>query len=214
MKEIAFALLSDGSSDKRLLPILTWLLRQHCPNSAIQPEWADFRGLRYPPRTLADQISKCLELYPCDLLFIHRDAENQTHEIRKNEIMTVVQDVSNRVPNPPAICVVPVRMQEAWLLFNESAIRKAASNPNGSILLNLPKLPAVETLPDPKILLYDLLKTASELSSRRLKKLNVSKKAHLVAEYINDFSPLRNLTAFKALEADLTDFIKINGYDA
>lgn len=207
MKEITFALLSDGSSDKRLLPILTWLLRQHCPDSVVQSDWVDFGRMSRPPKTLSDQILTCLDLYPCDLLFIHRDAENQPPESRRKEIMNALQNVSNRASNLPAICVVPVRMQEAWLLFNENAIRKAASNPNGKITLSLPGISRVETLPDPKTVLYDLLKIASELSGRRLKKLAVSQKAHLVAEYIKDFSPLRKLRAFKALETDLINFI-------
>jgi len=213
MNEISFTLLSDGSSDKRLLPILRWLLYQHCPNLAIQHEWADFGGMKYPPKTLPDQILKCIELYPCNLLFIHRDAENQTLESRRIEITTAIESVSERVPDLPAIYVVPIRMQEAWLLFNESAIRKAAGNPNGESLLQLPSLSTVEALPDPKSLLYQLMKTASELGAHRLKKLHVSKKAHLVAEYISDFSPLRKLSAFNALEDDLIHFIRDKGYD-
>lgn len=208
MSEITFALLSDGSSDKRLLPVLRWLIRQHCPDMAVQAEWADFGGRR--PKTLSKQILKCIELYPCNLLFIHRDAENQTLEFRKNEIMTAVRDISEQAPNLPAICVIPVRMQEAWLLFDESAIRKAASNPNGRIRLQLPNLSTVETLPDPKMLLYDLLKTTSELRTGRLKKLKLSQKAHLVAEYITDYTSLRRLSAFSTLETDLIEFFRTN----
>lgn len=207
MKEITFALLSDGSSDKRLFPILIWLLRQHCPNSVVQGNWVDFRRMSRPPKTLSDRIVMSLELYPCDLLFIHRDAENQPPESRRNEITSAINSVSSKISSPPAICIIPVRMQEAWLLFDENAIRKAASNPNGKIPLSLPGISSVETLPDPKTVLYDLLKIASELSGRRLKKLAASQKAHLVAEYIKDFSPLRKLMAFKALETDLINFI-------
>lgn len=35
MNEIRYTLLSDGSSDKALLPILTWLLRLHGVECAI-----------------------------------------------------------------------------------------------------------------------------------------------------------------------------------
>ena len=30
MQELRYTLLADGSSDRALLPILTWLLRQYC----------------------------------------------------------------------------------------------------------------------------------------------------------------------------------------
>ncbi|NUM37052.1 MAG: hypothetical protein HUU50_21125 [Candidatus Brocadiae bacterium] len=64
MKELRYTLVSDGVSDKMLLPILTWLLRNHEINCAIQAAWADFRWLRKPPTTLAEKIQISLELYP------------------------------------------------------------------------------------------------------------------------------------------------------
>jgi hypothetical protein len=45
MREISYTLLCDGSSDKALLPILTWLLRTHQVKCAIQANWADLRRL-------------------------------------------------------------------------------------------------------------------------------------------------------------------------
>ncbi len=61
-----------------------------------------------------------------------------------------------------AILIVPVRMQEPWLLFDEQAIRWAAGNPGGKTALALPRLTQLESLPDPKETLYGLLVTASE----------------------------------------------------
>ena len=45
-----------------------------------------------------------------------------------------------------------------------------------------------------------LISGASELSSTRLKKLRPQQRAHLVAQAIEDFTPLRSLSAFRALE--------------
>lgn len=206
MSEITYTLLSDGSSDRRLMPILTWLLKQYCPRLAVQSEWADFRRLQNPPRILSDKIIKSIDLYPCNLLFIHRDAENQSIDCRKIEIENAVAEASQSAGKLPVICVIPVRMQESWLLFNESAIRNAAGNPNGQNALALPNLSDVEELLDPKARLYEALKGASQLTGRRLKRFKVSKKAYLIGQYINDFSPLRSLSAFQALEADLRGF--------
>ena len=55
------------------------------------------------------------------------------------------------------ICVIPVRMTEAWLLIDEKAIRIAAGNRNGTEILEIPKLHELESLPDPKKLLYELI---------------------------------------------------------
>jgi len=45
MSSIRYTLLTDGSSDRALIPILNWLLRQHLLNHEIQSEWADLSRL-------------------------------------------------------------------------------------------------------------------------------------------------------------------------
>jgi hypothetical protein len=195
-----YTLLSDGSSDRALMPILTWLIRRHVPGP-IQRDWADLRRLPSPPKTLAEKIDTALTLYPCDLLFVHRDAENQERGIRAEQIQNA-REASNSAEFP-AVCVVPVRMTEAWLLFDADAIRQAAGNPNGQAALQLPDLSDVEDLPDPKSQLHELLRTASERSGRRLKKFQPSKAAIMVPEFVADFGPLRTLPAFAALEREL-----------
>src|SRR5579872_4460722 len=138
MKEIRYTLLSDGVSDQRLMPIITWLLREHLSDYAIQPAWADLRYLPQRPRTLADRIRYSIDLYPCDLLFVHRDAEREPPANRRSEIQSA-KDLVTECNAVPSICVIPVRMQEAWLLIDEQAIRRAAGNPNGKQPLILPE---------------------------------------------------------------------------
>lgn len=208
MKIIRYTLLSDGSSDRMLMPILDWLLCQHCPEHAVESNWADLGRLPKPPKTLPGKIRVTLDLYPCDLLFIHRDAEKELYEARYAEIIRALDGLET----PPAICVIPVRMQEAWLLFNETAIRRAAGKPNGCNPLNLPKMNITENLPNPKQRLFDLIRNSSELSGARLKKLKPHKRAFLVSQSIEDFSPLRSLSAFQLLEKDLKNTLSVNGW--
>ena len=212
MKELRYTLLSDGSSDRALIPLLTWLLRTHRVECAIHPRWADLRRVPKPPKKLSERISLSLALYPCDLLFIHRDAEKEPHEVRVAEIKKAISEALKSVRVPPAVCVVPVRMQEAWLLFDEAALRRAAGNPHGRRLLHLPASAKVEQLPDPKSILHELLREASELTGRRLKDFPVRERAQRVAGLIDDFAPLRTLTAFKALEAEIEQVLKAPGW--
>ena len=102
----------------------------------------------------------------------------------------------------PVVCVVPVRMQEAWLLIDESALRKAAGNPQGRQRLDVPDPKKLEDLPDPKQILHELLHKASGLRGRRLKRFirDVGSHVHRVAEQIDNFSLLRDLTAFQQVE--------------
>jgi hypothetical protein len=145
-----------------------------------------------------------VEIYNPDLLFIHRDAENQSFKKRKKEIADALAGLTN----PPSVCVVPVRMSEAWLLFDERAIRRAAGNPNGRMPLLLPNIRTVESLPDPKEVLFSLIREASGLSETRQKKLRARKLAHLVSRSIGDFGSLRTLSAFQALEMELSSVIQ------
>lgn len=206
MKEIRYTLLTDGSSDRALIPILSWLLYQHCPKYAIQPEWADLGRLPRPPRKedIPKRIIKSVELYPCDLLFVHRDAERMSREERTSEIRQALA----KIAHPPAVCVVPVRMTEAWLLFDEMAVRKAARNPNGNQPLELPVMNEIESLPDPKKMLHDLLRAASgHVSRRRLNRLSVGKLAFRVTQFTSSFMPLLELAAFRNLEEELLEII-------
>ena len=203
MEELRYTLLSDGPSDKALMPILTWLLRQHFPNLPIQSRWSDLRRLPRPPRELHDRIRSSIELYPCDLLFVHRDAENTSLEERLSEINQAVLNASIDSQIPAVICVVPIRMTEAWLLFDINAIRQAAGNPNGTVPLNLPTLSEIESIPNPKRVLRDILRTATELSARRRRRFDTNIAVQRIPECIEDFSHLRSLSAFIALEEEL-----------
>lgn len=190
------------------MPILNWLLYQHCPDFAVQPAWADLGRLPKPPKTLPERISKALDLNTCDILFIHRDAEKEPYETRLAEITKALEVLET----PPAICVIPVRMLEAWLLFDESAIRRAAGNPNGRNNLNLPAARSMESIPDPKELLFTIIRESSGRHGTRLKKLNPHQCAFLVSQSIDDFSPLRSISAFQALENQLKSTLAANGW--
>ena len=101
-------------------------------------------------------------------------------------------------------------MTEAWLLFSESAIRTASGNPAGTNTLALPPLTHVERTPNPKQILHNALREASGLQGRRLRQLSVN--VYRVAELIDDFSPLRGLSAFRDLEADLCSVLEAKGW--
>jgi hypothetical protein len=202
MSDLYVTLLTDGSSDAVLLRPLSWLLRQHLrPDVQVQSRWADLRGLRCRPRTLADRIKTALDFYRCDLMFIHRDAEREDAATRYAEIQRSVAEAQAGC----YVAVVPVRMTEAWLLFDEKAIRRAAGNPKGRDPLPIPS-ENPESIPDPKQTLRQALQSACGLRGRRLHGFNVPLAVHLVGEYIDDFSPLRRLKAFQSLERDVDAF--------
>lgn len=197
---MTYTLVADGTSDAVLVPILTWSLRQQ-EVKRVMAQWADLG--RIPHRQTREEIlSTVLELYPCDVLFVHRDAENQAPELRRLEIANTLRKTLVK-----HVAVVPIRMTEAWLLADEQAIRSAAGNPNGKEELNLPDVRRLEDLPDPKKILHDALSIASGLNVRRRSRLRVHQRVQLIPNYIDDYSCLNDLTAFQELQKDIRTWV-------
>jgi hypothetical protein len=192
MRALSLALLADGTSDRALLPVLTWAMRSLSPAVRFfEPEFEVRRG------DLAQELKRVAEKLHPDILFVHRDAERESLEARRAQIPMIEDGL---------VRVVPVRMTEAWLLVDESAIRRAANNPNGQVDLEIPRVSRLESLPDPKATLREaLLRASGHVSPRRRQRFqrDLGRCFHLVAEYTPDFSPLRQLAAYQAFEAEL-----------
>jgi hypothetical protein len=201
MKAIKGVFVCDGSSDKMIIPILVWLMREHgCfpielsrPNLGLLPN---------APKDLAGRIKLAFAINTGDIVFVHRDAEAMNMATRHDEVEAALETISLPVPS---VKVIPVRMSEAWLLIDEPAIRKVAQRPYGKTPINMPKVTQLESLANPKELLISLLLAASDLNGRRLHQFKTESRAriHQLAELITDFSPLRKLIAFQRLEQDL-----------
>jgi hypothetical protein len=198
---IRFTLFAEGSTDKALLPILDWALRHDLRVREITSQFADPYNISPPRCRLAKRIREVISLYPADLLFVHRDSDNLPPATRREEIRMAVE---TGAPSQRIVPVVPVRMTEAWLLIDETAIRSASGNPRGTMTLDLPRLGAIEDRADPKDVLYTALRQACELKGRRLAKFSPQKAAGIVADRISDFSPLQCLPAFREFQADLS----------
>ena len=203
MQRLRCTLLADGSSDRALIPILRWLLRKHGGARPIDLDFSDLGRLAKPPRNLSGRIDASIELYPCDILFVHRDAERIPVRTREKEIRTAC-DASAKGRTLEAVTVVPVRMLEAWLLIDEAALRKAAGNPGGRQTLDMPPVGDLEKLPNPKKTIHELLRDASGFRDRRRRleqfDRDLGRCVQRVAMQIADFGSLQGLASFRALE--------------
>lgn len=197
-----FTLLGDGVSDRSLIPILEWTLAAipDLASRGIVAQVADLRAFDPPARSLTDRLTHAIRYFPCDVLFVHRDAEGQPQEWRIAEVRKAAADSGISCSCLP---VVPVQMTETWLLINEAAIRRAAGNPHGKVPLDLPSITRLERIVNPKGYLSECLKLASEKSGRRLDQFQrgMAERVQRVAALIDDFSPLRSLAAFAQFEA-------------
>ena len=192
---LRWTLAADGTSDRALMPVITHLLGSipTLQDIDIVAQFAGFVGF-----DLARRVQEAVRRFPCDILFVHRDAENAGLDARHSEICAAT---ANATPN--IVPTIPVRMTEAWLLIDARAIRKAADNPNGTIELEMPDVLTLEGIPNPKALMSDLLIRASEKSGRRRRRFTaeIAWRRARVAMLIEDFSALRHLPAFNCVQA-------------
>ena len=196
MSHLRYTLVGDGTSDRMLDAVIRWAIRSYDPDLRAAGEFVHSGMVR--TSELREKVRRATALFPCDLLFIHRDAERaNATEDRFAEIEAAApSEISHVVP------IVPIRMTEAWFVFHEAAIRRAANNPNGETTLDIPRVRDIERLPDPKNTVFELLRGASGLSGRRLRSFNQAQARARVAELIDDFSPLRAAPSFARFEED------------
>lgn len=200
---LRFTLVGDGSSDRVLLPILSWLIRDLAGQIPLEAQWADLGRLGPTEKTLPQRLRRAIDYYPCHILFVHRDAERpDAAELRAEEILQACANLAEHGSGLMTVCVIPVRMTEAWLLIDEAAIRRAAGNPQGRQALELPSFQHMERI-HAKDTLHRALRDASELTGRKAKKLEVTRAVHAVADFINDYGPLNRLPSFARLRRDL-----------
>lgn len=200
-RELVYTLVSEGSSDEALIPIISWAIRQIEADVSLRPQFAGRLSIPDGDNSLQRRAFMALRLYPADLLFVHRDADAVGPEKRVNEI----QNAISKLEKVSAVPIIPVRMTEAWLFLDESAIRKASGNSNGTCDLDLPPVAKWETLADPKERLIRALKTASEKRGRRLQSFDEFAARRRIAELVNTFTPLRQLKSFRQFEERLAD---------
>jgi len=199
--KVRFTLVAEGSTDEALMPILRWAIRSDRRVKEIEAQFAPPAFLPPAREGLTAKIRRAIDLYPADLLFVHRDADTAGIEVRRAEILSAVEQAGRTLS---AVPVVPVRMTEAWLLIDEAAIRMAADNPAGTMSLGLPpRIAAFEDKADPKTLLYQALAAACGQRGRRLARFLPHTRTSLVANRIEDFASLRQLSAFRAFEQAL-----------
>jgi hypothetical protein len=154
---------------------------------------------------LADRIRVALDLFPCNLLLVHRDAERASVAERQHEIDEATASLPAQ-RKPRTIHIIPVRMTESWLLIDPLAIRRAAGNPSGTDELEIPAVDRLESTPNPKEVLFRALTSAKSVGARRLRAFRPETVRHRVSELMDDYGSLRALPSFRHFEEQVVGF--------
>jgi hypothetical protein len=204
MDTLSTGLIADGSSDQSLIPLLTTLLGELLPETRIEtPQWIAPTN----KNALSEKIAYALdpENFQFDILFVHRDAENET-------IAKRVEEISQSTPagKYPIVCVIPVKMTESWLITSDKVIKEAVGNSHSQAKLALPAQNKIESC-DSKTVLLAALTEASEYGAQRRRKFKPEQFRHRVAELTTDLTALRKISSFKKMENALIDILEERG---
>lgn len=192
---------AEGSSDSPLASIVETLFFDR--GVQLHLSSPDFSLLKVS-RDVRSKVIAGLNLMgeQVDLIVVHRDADSVGDSARRAEVEQAVRGIEVTHGLVP---VIPVRMTEAWLLLDELAIRRVAGNPTGRTPLNLPKLPSIESVADPKTVLRECLLTAAEVTGRRrdafIKRFSQHRRQLL--ERLDVSGPVVKLASWQRLAADV-----------
>lgn len=208
MPKISFVFIGEGSSDSGLVNHLESLCLD-CGAEEVTGTAPDLSALpRQVGHTVKAKLQAVLVLNAsANLVFLHRDADSPTADFRYQEIETATRELGLILPH---VAVVPIQATEAWLLLDEVAIRRAADKPGGRTPLDIPRPREVENIHKPKERLWELLRTASELSGRRLTRFNrdLERRRWLLLQELPTHGPVCEVRSWQRLKADLTATIE------
>lgn len=197
--------IGEGTSDRPLADVVTELLLDRSIEVLITAPDLAKAAPRVGHQT-DRKIAAGMHLFEGvpDLLVVHRDADAVGPEVRRQEVMDAAADHASGVPLVP---IVPVCATEAWLLFDEAAIRTVAGKPRGRESLDLRRPRHVENEPKPKDVLRAALVAASEAKGRRrdmvIKRFPDHRRQLL--ERLDRSEPVTELAAFQQLLRDVDD---------
>ena len=198
--------IGEGSSDLPLRDHVERIAAAH--GVPLRVSAPDLSRLPEPPgRDVGSMAVAALALAgPSSLLFVHRDADRETADVRRAQIHESLRAAALELP---AVAVIPVRMTESWLLVDEGAIRAVAGNPAGREPLDLPVAHRAEAVADPKALLREALKRASGLRQRRLRDFTNDFGHHRrqLLERLDPEGPVAQLGSWRQFVADVEEAV-------
>ena len=139
MDEVTCTLLAEGSTDAALIPILQWVVREQSMDMLVQIEFANLRHVPNPQSSLLEQIRLAVELYPCRVLFIHRDSDAQppqqwkaSQEVPPGKMQPISKRVYNRLLTTSPTSRISTTGKRCSRGFWRHEIKKTAGFQTGS----------------------------------------------------------------------------------
>jgi hypothetical protein len=142
-KNLSGLFVCEGTSDVPLASIVELLYAERgLPLRLSRPDYQSLQGVGQDVKSKLIAGASLMDK-AFDIAVVHRDADNQGWQARRQEIEQAHVESGVECSIIP---IIPVTMTEAWLLLDEQAIRDVAGNPNGKTSLSLPKAHEAERI--------------------------------------------------------------------
>lgn len=208
-RELQALFVSEGSADAPLAGIVETLFRIR--GVVVNTSTPELSRLSPPvSRDVPAKVDAAVRLLgrQPDLLVVHRDSDGSAPVSRRAEMITAVQQYCS---SSHLVAVIPIRMTEAWLLLDETAIRTVAGHPRGRAALSLPTAEQAERMSDPKARLAEVLSTASGTTGRRRAQVRHRFNQHRrqLLERLDVEGPVTALSSWQALQREVDEAERI-----
>jgi hypothetical protein len=204
--QVMIGLLTEGTTDSRFLASLVRRTFEHiafeCWGDVEILDLVILRGKKdkFVEEVMAASVTG-LEEHGITVLCVHADADSDTdHTVYSHKIEPAKKALNDsaRPRCTNLVPIVPVHMQEAWLLADIALLKKQIGTGMHDAELGIDKKP--ESIPDPKQIIEEAIRIArQELTKRRRHDLQIGDLYQLIGQSIS-LMALQDLPSYKKFE--------------
>ena len=217
MRSLELALYCEGPTDQLFLSIIIQrssrkILEQHKQGSINVPRVETIEINKTGLRRDECVFQAACKAAKYHILVVHADADHPTREKALRERFqpgyTLVQRTEGKICKN-LLPIIPVRMTEAWMLADHEAMQNVLETSLRIQELGLPsKARQVESDPDPKHTLRQIMQKAAAERSRRRREVDLNSLYAPLGSRIS-LERLGNVPSYKQFMKDLTETLKI-----
>lgn len=217
-KQVVVGLITEGSTDLRFLESIVRRTFEHIAFECTQD--IDIFVHTLPTSKIGlsfvEYVKKAANEGMTSLgimtLAVHTDSDRDTYEQRMNNKIIPAQNVLNNQNDDYCKLltpVIPIRMIEAWMLADKELLKKEIGTDKSDNELGINRPP--ETIADPKSVIENAIRIATNHLPKRRQKLSISDLYAIIGDTIS-IVELERLDSYRRLQNVVRDTYKALNY--
>lgn len=217
-KQIVIGLITEGSTDIRFLESIVRRTFEHIAFECTQDIDIFVHALKISKIGLSfvDYIKKAANEGMGSLgimtLAVHTDSDRDTYEERMNNKIIPAQNVLNELNDDYCKLltpIIPVRMTEAWMLADKRLLKNEIGTDKSDAELGINRAP--ETIADPKSVIENAIRIATENLPKRRQKLSISDLYAIIGDTVS-ITELERLDSYRRLQNEVRNTYRTLNY--